>query len=107
MHAVGRAEWIRAHVEVLEDVECDQRREPLSVRWDLEQLVAPIVCGDWLHPRRPMLCKVLEAVNPAVGSRERDDLLRDLAAIELVRATDADGSQAARQGRDPKPFSEA
>ena len=72
------------HIKLVQNADGNQRRNALAVRRDLVQRVAPVVFTDRFDPFRLIVSKVFECVATAVGLRELNDRLGDLATVKCA-----------------------
>ena len=88
-------------IEPFEDLQDQQRRQPLPVRRTFMDLEAPIGGTDRLHPIGPIrsLGKILDRVQSAKAAQISDHAFGDPALVERIRATRCNFAQARTQQR--------
>ncbi len=71
----------------LDDVRHQQRRCPLSIRWQLVEVIPPIAGRDRRHPLRLVLRQIIQRHRRPTSVQRRDDLLCDRPSIERVTSS--------------------
>ena len=94
-------------VEAGEDVEHQERREPLTVGRAFVDLVTPIGGDDGLDVIPAMRGEVLDRVETAIGNERRRHVFRRLAPVERRRSVGGDSRQGSGKRRLAVDFSRA